>query len=111
MIVTETFFAVPVADIERARAFYIAAFDATASFVSFGWVSLHIAGVRVGLALDAAHVPERIGLHFAVRDLAEARARVERAGGRVVTAAIEVAPGVVLSEVADTEGNSFSLRG
>jgi predicted enzyme related to lactoylglutathione lyase len=38
-----------------------------------------------------------------------ARADVERAGGRIIAPSIDVAPGVVLADVTDTEGNTFAL--
>jgi predicted enzyme related to lactoylglutathione lyase len=106
--VVETFFAVEVADMGRAKSFYVEAFGATVAFTSPGWSSLRIAGVRVGLALNPKPTGRRIGLHFAVRDLAAARAAVERAGGRT-GAATEVAPGVIIAEATDTEGNTFTL--
>jgi predicted enzyme related to lactoylglutathione lyase len=109
MAVTETFFSVGVADMQRATTFYGQAFGATVMFASPGWSSLYIAGVRVALALDPAHRPGRIGLHLAVTDLGPARADLERAGGRVVQPPAEVAPGVVVAEVVDTEGNIFTL--
>jgi hypothetical protein len=43
-------------------------------------LSLHIAGVRVGLAESPEHPGGRTGLNFAVDDLATACAAVERAG-------------------------------
>ncbi len=78
-------------------------------FAWSGWSSLRIASVRVGLALNPEHGASKIGLHLAVSDLAAARAEVEHAGGRVIAPSIEVAPGVVVAEVVDTEGNTFTL--
>ncbi len=109
MTVTETFFSVEVSDMQRATRFYVEALGGTVMFASLGWSSLRIAGVRVGLALNPEHAASKIGLHFAVSDFAAARADVERAGGRIIAPLIEVAPGVVVAEVADTEGNSFTL--
>ncbi len=109
MTVTETFFSVEVNDMQRATAFYVEALGAAVMFASPGWSSLRIAGVRVGLALNPEHGASKIGLHFAVSDLAVARADVERAGGRIIAPSIEVAPGVVVAEVMDTEGNTFTL--
>ena len=109
MTVTETFFSILVNDMDRAVAFYVQALGATATSVSPTWSSLHIAGVRVGLFYHE-HAPCRVGLHFVVDDLDAAHARIERAGGSIVTASVEVAPGVVVSDVTDTEGNTFSLR-
>jgi predicted enzyme related to lactoylglutathione lyase len=107
--VTETFFAVEVEDMQRAVAFYVNALGATVVFSSAGWSSLRIAGVRVGLALSSDRVANTVGLHFTVSDLATARAMVERAGGCIVSSAVEVAPGVVIVRCDDTEGNTFTL--
>jgi predicted enzyme related to lactoylglutathione lyase len=109
--VTETFISVEVSNMERATAFYAGAFGASVSFSSPAWTSLHVAGVRIGLAHVTGHVPGRMGLHFAVSDLEAARARVAGAGGRSDEAPIEVAPGVVIASIVDTEGNTLTLRG
>jgi len=108
--VAETFFSLAVADMQRARAFYVGALGASVSFSSPGWSSLHVAGVRVGLALVADHAGGHTGLHFAIADLDAARARVERAGGRVLQPAITLAPGVTTTKMADGEGNVFTLN-
>ncbi len=107
--VSEMFFSVSVRDMDRATAFYVAAFGATVAFASPRWSSLRIAGVRIGLAHGPEQPGERTSIHFAVSNLTEAHAEVERAGGRVVQASVEVAPGVVISEATDTEGNTFVL--
>ena len=109
MAVTETFFAILVADMDRAIAFYTRAFGATVSHKSPGWTSTHVAGVRIGLVPGEQR--GYTGVHFAVDDLAAAHAAVEAAGGRIVLPATEVAPGVVISVVGDTEGNELTLRG
>jgi predicted enzyme related to lactoylglutathione lyase len=108
-IPSETFFSVEVGDMQRATAFYVDAFGAVVAFASPAWSSLRIAGVRVALSLNRDPGANRIGLHFAVSDLLSARADVERAGGRTVAPPIEVAPGVVVADVTDTEGNTFTL--
>jgi predicted enzyme related to lactoylglutathione lyase len=107
--VVETFFSIRVRDMERATNFYVTAFGATVAMALPFWSSLHVAGVRLGLALVRDHAEGQTGLHFAVTDLADARTWVERAGGRVVRASVEVAPGVIVSNVTDTEGNAFAL--
>jgi predicted enzyme related to lactoylglutathione lyase len=107
--VTETFFSIQVADMARATAFYVDALGGTVAFASAGWSSLRIAGVRVGLALRAEPMANHVGLHFAVSDLATARAAVERAGGCMARTPVEVAPGVITVDVTDTEGNTFTL--
>jgi predicted enzyme related to lactoylglutathione lyase len=106
--VTETFFSIEVRDMQRATAFYVGALGATVAFASPRWSSLLVAGVRLGLALDDEHEDRRVGLHFAVRELEDARAAVERAGG-VTASPVEVAPGVVVVAATDTEGNTFTL--
>lgn len=107
--VLETFFSVAVADMGRATAFWVDAFGAEVAFASPGWTSLRLAGVRVGLALAPAVAPAAIGLHLAVADLAAAGDAVARAGGRVAAPPVEVAPGVVVAQATDTEGNTFTL--
>ena len=110
MDVTETFFSVDVDDMQRATAFWVAALGAQVLFASPRWSSLRIAGVRVALFHHPGQPRGRVGLHFVVSDLAAACARVLQAGGRVQTAAIQAAPGVVIAVVVDTEGNEFALR-
>ena len=107
--VTETFFSVEVTDMARASGFYAAALGAEVVFASPGWSSLRIAGVRLGLALSPQATGTRCGLHFAVGDLGAARSEIERAGGRLIGGATEVAPGVFVADVTDTEGNTFTL--
>src|SRR5579862_6455318 len=93
---------------QRAIAFYGSALGASVLFASPSWSSLRIAGVRLGLALDEEHEDTRVGLHFAVSDLRAARAGAQRAGG-IVASPIDVAPGVTVVAVTDTEGNTFAL--
>jgi predicted enzyme related to lactoylglutathione lyase len=110
MTVTETFFSLEVTDMRRATAFYVGALGAIVVFASPSWSSLRIAGVRLGLFLHPEHTAGRVGLHFVVSDLAASRADIERVGGRIGAPSGEVAPGVVITDVTDTEGNTFSLR-
>jgi predicted enzyme related to lactoylglutathione lyase len=107
--VVETFFSVEVRDMSRATAFYVTALGATVVFALPFWTSLRIAGVRIGLALSPEATGSRSGLHFAVTDLDAARAHIERAGGRLLGAPTEVAAGVVIADVMDTEGNTLTL--
>ena len=109
MVVLETFFSIEVGDMRRATAFYVGAVGATVAFGSPGWSSLHVAGVRLGLALSPGHTGARTGLHFAVGDLEAARADIERAGGKT-SPPVEVAPRVFVADVTDTEGNTFALK-
>jgi predicted enzyme related to lactoylglutathione lyase len=108
-VVIETFFSVGVLDMKRATRFYEEALGASVTFASEGWTSLRIAEVRLGLALAPLHEGATTGLHFAVGALAAAVDDVVRAGGKVVRASVEVAPGVLVGDVVDTEGNGFTL--
>jgi predicted enzyme related to lactoylglutathione lyase len=110
MSVTEMFFAVSERDMERAKKFYVEALEASVIFAVPQWTSLRIAGVRLGLFADSAYGGGMTGLHFAVSSLAQTCASIERAGGRAVSPAEEVAPGVVICQAADTEGNVFVMR-
>jgi predicted enzyme related to lactoylglutathione lyase len=110
MGVTETFFALVVCDMKRSTDFYVHALGAEVTFPSPTWSSLRIAGVRVGLFCEPSHAPTRTGLHFVVTDLDRTRRDIERAGGQAAADPTEVAPGVVVADAIDTEGNTFSLR-
>src|ERR671919_1638099 len=109
MKVRETFLSIPVADTARARRFYVSAFDASVQYESPGWSSLRIAGVRLGLNASPHDAGSRTGLPFVVDDLAFACEAIFSAGGEVVAHPSEVQPGVVLADVADTEGNILTL--
>lgn len=108
--VSETFFSLGVRDMERAVLFYSNALGASTRWSSPQWSSLELAGVRIGLFSNSEHAGGRVGLHFAVTDLAAACTSVAGKGGREVVPASEVAPGVLVAEVADSEGNIFSLQ-
>jgi predicted enzyme related to lactoylglutathione lyase len=109
VIVTETFFALTVADMHRATAFYVDVFGATVMFATPAWTSLQIAGVRVGLAHSPEHHAGHTGLHFVVADLAAVSVAIAR-HGCTVGPPTEVAPGVVIALATDPEGNGFTLR-
>lgn len=108
--VAETFVSLNVVDMARAGTFYSKSLGAVTVWASPRWSSLEIAGVRIGLFSNAKYDGGRVGLHFAVTNLAAACASIERAGGRIVTPASEAAPGVFVAEASDTEGNIFSLQ-
>jgi predicted enzyme related to lactoylglutathione lyase len=108
--VVETFLCLSVSDMDRATMFYSKSLCATRIWASPRWSSLEVAGVRIGLFADPGYGGGRVGLHFAVTDLDAACDSIQRAGGRIVAPASEVAPGVLVAEVSDTEGNIFSLQ-
>ena len=108
MTVQEMFFSVDVSDMERASWFYEHALGAIVDHASPTWSSLVIAGVRVSLVLRE-HKPSATGMHFIVDDVALACAAVVYAGGQIAPA-VETPAGIVIAEVFDTEGNTFTLR-
>lgn len=108
--VAETFLSLSVADMDRAATFYSKSLGAATTWASPRWSSLKVAGVRIGLFANPGYGGGRVGLHFAVTDLDAACASIERAGGRIVAPVSQVAPGVLVAEVSDTEGNIFSLQ-
>lgn len=95
---------------DRAIKFYSTVLGAETTWTSPRWSSLQIAGVRIGLAENPQYDGGRVGLYFAVTDLDAACAVVKDAGGKVVTPAMQAALTVFIAEVADTEGNIFTLR-
>jgi len=107
--VTETFFAVHVRDMERAKRFYVAAFGATVSAETPAWTSIVVARVRIGLALRGE--PGHTGLYFAVENLRETLEQVMQAGGKVTMPPTDLGGGVTIAGVLDTEGNELKLRG
>ena len=108
--VAETFLSLGVADMDRAATFYSTSLGAVVKWASPRWSSLELAGVRIGLFGNPVHGGGRVGLHFAVTNLDAACASIEQAGGKIVCPASQVAPGVLVAEVCDTEGNIFSLQ-
>lgn len=108
--VAETFLSLSVADMDRAMTFYSKSLGALTTWTSPRWSSLKLAGVRIGLFANPKYGGGRVGLHFAVTNLAAACSSIERAGGKIIASASEVAPGVLVVDVSDTEGNIFSLQ-
>lgn len=105
----ETYFAVPVVDMERATNFYVSVFEADATYTSPDWSSLWIAGVRVALSREPDRAGSPIGLHFNVDELQAACGVVADAGGRVLAESFQPQEGVTIARVADTEGNELVL--
>jgi predicted enzyme related to lactoylglutathione lyase len=108
--VAETFLSISVGDMDRAVSFYSRSLGATTTWTSPRWSSLVVAGVRIGLFFSPAHSGGRVGLHFVVTNIQAACAAVTAGGGKIVTPASEIAPGVHAAETADTEGNIFWLQ-
>jgi predicted enzyme related to lactoylglutathione lyase len=100
---------IPVADMERARQFYVRAFDASVQYASPVWSSLRIAQVRLTLNARSSETALKTGLHLVVNSLELASDVIVTAGGVVVTDPIEIQPGMVVADAADTERNVFTL--
>jgi predicted enzyme related to lactoylglutathione lyase len=112
--ITGLVFIVPVRDLDRAVAFYHAAFGMEEVFRAdvIAFVGNPGSDSSLGLLLDPEHAgagPQNVGLHvdhaidheIAVRD-------VEAAGGRVVQRG-EHAPGVPFARIADVDGNIIEI--
>ena len=112
--VTSLLFIVPVADLDRASAFYRAAFELEEVFRNEGIVFVGIPGTEAsfGLVLDAANAgagPQNVGMHLDhALDRAAALRDVESAGGRILETG-EHAPDVPFARIADPDGNVLEI--
>jgi predicted enzyme related to lactoylglutathione lyase len=108
--VTKTYFMVMVSDMDRALAFYQAAFGLKLRYSSSEWSELGGRDAVVALHAGRAGGPADIGLGFEVTDLEEACAAVKAAGGSIVKPPIErEGEGIRLAIVSDPEDNRLSL--
>ena len=111
MTVTKAYFMLFVVDMDRAAAFYREGVGLDVRFVSPEWSELAWRDATVALHGGATSTEQRVtGLGFEVDDLDAACKQVAAAGGTIVTAPRD-RPGepIRLADVADTEGNVFSL--
>ena len=111
MTVTKAYFMLHVVDMDRAAAFYREGVGLDVRFVSPEWSELAWRDATVALHGGATSTEQRVtGLGFEVDDLDAACKQVAAAGGTIVTAPRD-RPGepIRLADVADTEGNVFSL--
>jgi predicted enzyme related to lactoylglutathione lyase len=109
MKVVETFFALEVAEMERAVRFWTEAMGASVEHATPDWTSLRLANVRIGLSHTPGFKGAHTGLHLAVTEYGDAAASLAAARGSIVSDPTEVAPGVVLMAARDSEGNGFTL--
>jgi len=108
--VTKTYFMVMVSDMDRALAFYQAAFGLKLRYASSEWSELGGPDAVVALHSGRVDGPADIGLGFEVPDLEEACAAVEAAGGEVVKSpSSREDEGIRLAIVSDPEDNRLSL--
>jgi predicted enzyme related to lactoylglutathione lyase len=109
---------IPVADIERAVAFYGSVFGvALERAVVDGYAMAHFpslgdgAGADVTLAQGDVYVPSKAGVivYFHVPDIDAVLSRATERGAAVLYAKKEVAPGTWVAEFEDSEGNRVAL--
>jgi len=105
--VTRTYFMLNVLDMSRAVAFYREVLGPVIRYESEQWSEIKLGDATVALHAGAG-APRETGLAVEVGDLDLVCAAVVRMGGRIVIAAA-VAAGERSAEVADTEGNTFTV--
>jgi predicted enzyme related to lactoylglutathione lyase len=112
--ITALGFVVPVADSDRAVAFYRDAFGLEEAFRTPEIVFMAIPGTdsAVGLLLDAKEAgsgPQHVGFHLDhALKLDEVLREVEASGGRTVERG-EHAPGLPFARIADPDGNVLEI--
>lgn len=111
MTVTKAYFMLHVVDMDRAAAFYREGIGLGVRFVSPYWSELVWGDATVALHGGATLTEQRTtGLGFEVDDLDTACTQVVAAGGTIVVAPRDrEGEPIRLADVADTEGNVFSL--
>lgn len=104
-------------DMDRAREFYVSAFDVKPSFESPGWTQLDFGGIELALHIlyPGSTEPEgplpHAGLNLEVDRIEELQTDIERLGGKLIE--LREPEGGVPVRVAtfqDCEGNGFELR-
>ena len=111
MTVTKAYFMLYVVDMDRAAAFYREGVGLGVRFVSREWSELAWGDATVALHGGASSTEQHVtGLGFEVDNLDAACRQIVAAGGTIVNAPRD-RPGepIRLADVADTEGNVFSL--
>jgi len=109
---------IPVADIDRAVAFYEAVFDlklARATVDGYAMAHFPSPGGRLGadvtLAQGDVYVPSKAGaiVYFHIADIDAVMSRAVARGAATLYAKKEVAPGTWVAEFEDSEGNRIAL--
>jgi predicted enzyme related to lactoylglutathione lyase len=101
-----------VADLDRAKAWYAAAFQQTPYFDQPFYVGFNIAGYELGLDPDPSNTkPGRGGsvAYWRVTNIADAVRHFIGAGAAVASPAQEVGDGIKVAIVADPFGNLIGL--
>jgi len=109
--VTRTYFMLTVTDMPRAVAFYREVLGPVIRHESEAWTELKFGDATVALHASDIANPKITGLGVEVVDLYAAYQAVLATGGQILTGPLTDPSGVMSYEVADTEGNSFTLSG
>jgi predicted enzyme related to lactoylglutathione lyase len=109
--VTRTYFTLSVTDMARAVAFYREVLGPVIRHESDTWTELKFGDATVALHATDRAEPRSTGLGVDVVDLLAAYHAVLRAGGQVRHGPVPESPGQLSYEVADTEGNTFTISG
>jgi predicted enzyme related to lactoylglutathione lyase len=102
----------PVADLERAKAWYAAAFEQQPYFDQPFYVGFNISGYELGLDPNSASAPSQQGGSVAYWRVEAINAAVDHFvsnGARIATAAQEVGEGIKVATVTDPFGNRIGL--
>jgi predicted enzyme related to lactoylglutathione lyase len=109
--VTRTYFTLSVFDMARAVAFYRGVLGPVVRVESPTWSELKLGDATVALHTTPVPSPRYTGLGVEVVDLHAAYHAVTALGGKVLSGPSPDPTGNVSYEVADTEGNTFTIAG
>ncbi len=118
MVNPSTYFEIPVTDMDRATAFYSAVLGITFERDRVDGYDMALfphnpaaPGSSGALAKGDVYVPSVNGpiVYFAVKDIDAAIARAQSLGAQVLYAKKQVAPGLHVAEIRDSEGNRMAL--
>jgi predicted enzyme related to lactoylglutathione lyase len=109
--VTRTYFTLSVIDMARAVAFYRGVLGPVVRVESPTWSELKLGDATVALHTTPVPAPRYTGLGVEVVDLHAAYHAVTALGGKVLSGPSPDPMGLLSYEVADTEGNTFTIAG
>jgi predicted enzyme related to lactoylglutathione lyase len=109
--VTRTYFTLSVIDMARAVAFYRGVLGPVVRVESPTWSELKLGDATVALHTTPVPTPRYTGLGVEVVDLHAAYHAVTALGGKVLSGPSPDPVGNLSYEVADTEGNTFTIAG